>query len=277
MPGSARAGTGACVDRSNDVADAPGRFRRGREERRRGPGGAPGGDVAWAAYDRGVTERVDYDGDGLSESAMPAHPFEQVRRWVDEAVARQHERGDVAEPLSLSVATVDAAGSPNVRTVLMRFLDERGPGFVTTLTSAKGRELGANPRIAAAFTWAAMYRAIRFRGRAAEISREEITSYFETRPYGSRISAWASRQSDPVGSRRELEEAFARYAARWPELGAPGEVPVPDFWGGYRVVPDEVEFWAGRKDRLHDRLVYTRVAEGTLADPAAWRLSRRQP
>lgn len=230
-----------------------------------------------AAYHRWVTERVDYDGDGLAEGDLAATPLEQITRWVDEAVARQHARGDTPEPLAMSVATVDAQAAPNVRTVLLRFLDERGPGFVTCLTSAKGRELAENPAIAASLTWPSMFRAIRFRGRAQQVSRQEITAYFDSRPYGSRISAWTSRQSEPIGSRQELEAAYAGYAARWPDHGSADDVPVPDFWGGFRIVADEVEFWAGRHSRLHDRLVLTRVGPGTLADAAAWRLHRRQP
>jgi pyridoxamine 5'-phosphate oxidase len=179
--------------------------------------------------------------------------------------------------LALSVATVDAAGRPNVRTVLMRFFDERGPGFVTGTESTKGREIAATGGIAAALTWPAMFRAIRFRGVAQELSRDEVAGYFGSRPWASRISAWASRQSQPIEGRVGLEQAYARYAAQFPDNGSADDVPVPDFWGGYRVVCDEVEFWGGRSNRLHDRLVFTRVAEGSLDDAAAWALSRRQP
>ena len=184
---------------------------------------------------------------------------------------------DVPEPMAISVATVDADGCPNVRTVLMRFLDERGPGFVTGLTSTKGQELAANPQIAAALTWPAMFRAIRFRGRAELVERDEVEAYFDSRPYGSRISAWTSRQSEPIGSRAELEAEYERRLAEFPERGETGEVPVPPFWGGYRIVPDEVEFWGGRRSRLHDRIVFTRVGEGNLDDATAWRIHRRQP
>ena len=170
------------------------------------------------------------------------------------------------EPLAMSVATVDADGRPNVRTVLMRFLDERGPGFVTALTSTKGRELTGTSAVAASLTWPAMYRAIRFRGQAVEVSRAEVEEYFDSRPWASRISAWASQQSEPIGSRAELEAQYAARAAAFPDHGRDDDVPVPDFWGGFRIVPDEVEFWAGRRNRLHDRLVFTRVGEGDLGD-----------
>lgn len=221
--------------------------------------------------------RFDYDGDGLAEEQLLATPYAQARRWVDDAVARSQVEKDVFEPLAMSVATVDAAGVPNVRTVLMRFLNERGPGFVTALTSAKGREIAANPVMAVALTWPPMYRAIRFRGRAVMVDRAEVLDYWQSRPWASRISAWTSQQSEPVGSRTDLEEAYARRAAEFPDTGAESDVPVPDFWGGYRVVPDEVEFWAGRRNRLHDRLVFTRVGDGDLGDAASWSVSRRQP
>ncbi|GAA4392245.1 pyridoxamine 5'-phosphate oxidase [Ornithinibacter aureus] len=221
--------------------------------------------------------RFDYDGDGLAEEQLLATPYAQARRWVDDAVARSQVEQDVFEPLAMSVATVDAAGVPNVRTVLMRFLDERGPGFVTALTSAKGREIAANPVMAVALTWPPMYRAIRFRGRAVMVDRAEVLEYWQSRPWASRISAWTSQQSEPVGTRTDLEEAYARRAAEFPDTGSESDVPVPDFWGGYRVVPDEVEFWAGRRNRLHDRLVFTRVGDGDLGDAASWSVSRRQP
>lgn len=131
--------------------------------------------------------------------------------------------------------------------------------------------------MAVALTWPPMYRAIRFRGRAVMVDRAEVLDYWQSRPWASRISAWTSQQSEPVGSRTDLEEAYARRAAEFPDTGAESDVPVPDFWGGYRVVPDEVEFWAGRRNRLHDRLVFTRVGDGDLGDAASWSVSRRQP
>ncbi|HEV7146971.1 MAG TPA: pyridoxamine 5'-phosphate oxidase [Pedococcus sp.] len=221
--------------------------------------------------------RVDYIGEGLSEAEVAPTPYQQVSRWLSDAVERSQVLADVPEPLALSVATVDALGRPNVRTVLMRFFDERGPGFVTNTESIKGTEIAASGGMAAALTWPALYRAIRFRGTAQALGRDEVTAYFGSRPWGSRISAWASHQSQPVRGRAELEAAFERYAAQWPDHGRPDDVPVPQFWGGYRLVCDEVEFWGGRQNRLHDRLVFSRVAPGSLDEPAAWALSRLQP
>ncbi len=221
--------------------------------------------------------RIDYTGEGISEAEVAPTPWQQARRWVDDALARSAERDDVPEPLAISVATVDTDGAPNVRTVLMRFFDERGPGFVTSTQSTKGREIAATGRVAASLTWPAMFRAIRFRGVAKQLSRDEVAGYFGSRPWASRISAWASRQSQPIDGRQGLEDAYARYAAQFPDRGDPTDVPVPDFWGGYRIVCDEVEFWGGRLNRLHDRLVFSRVGEGSLDEPGAWQLWRRQP
>ena len=221
--------------------------------------------------------RIDYTGDGLLESDVLASPHLQVTAWVDEAVAAAETRADVPEPTALSVATVDATGAPDVRTVLMRFLDARGPGFVTNLGSAKSTQIAGNSHIAASLTWPALYRAIRFRGRAEPIGREEVGAYFRTRPYGSRLSAWASDQSRPARDRAQLEAKWAEALERFPETGEPDEVPVPDFWGGWRIACDEVELWAGRTNRLHDRIVFTRVGAGDLADAASWERERRQP
>lgn len=221
--------------------------------------------------------RDDHTGEGLTESDLLETPYAQVSAWVDDAVRRSEEAPDVVEPFALSVATVDREGRPNVRTVLMRFLDERGPGFVTATTSRKGRELAANPAVAASLTWPAMYRAVRFRGSAVPLDDAEVEAYWSTRPWGSRISAWASRQSEPVASRADLEAEYERRAAEFPDRGGEDDVPVPGFWGGYRIVCDEVELWAGRRDRLHDRVVYTRTGEGDLGDAASWRVGRRQP
>ena len=214
-------------------------------------------------------DRLDYDGEGLSEAQVEGRsPLEVARDWVDAAVARQAERGDVPEPLAISIAGLVRENDA---------FDERGPGFVTALTSAKGRELRAHPAVAAALTWPSMFRAIRFRGTAVQVGRDEVEAYFDSRPYGSRISAWTSRQSEPIASRAALEEAYERYAAQWPDGGRADDVPVPDFWGGFRIVPDEVEFWGGRRSRLHDRIVFSRKGSGSLADVDAWRVWRRQP
>lgn len=221
--------------------------------------------------------RVDYAGDGLDEADLAPSPLEQATRWLENALAHGTQSADTLEPMALSVATVDAQGAPNVRTVLMRGLDARGPSFFTNMTSAKGRELAGTPAIAAALTWPWLYRAIRFRGTATPLPDAEVAAYFASRPWGSRVSAWASEQSQVVDSRADLERQYAVAAERFPDHGGPDDVPVPPFWGGYRITCREVEFWAGRRSRLHDRLVFERVGPGDLGEPSAWRVVRRQP
>ena len=220
--------------------------------------------------------RLDYTGEGLTEADLAATPLEQAQRWLAEAVNRRVELG-LVEPSELAVATVDGAGRSNVRVVLMRFLDALGPGFVTDTASIKASEISAGGGMAAALTWSALFRAIRFRGTAEAMPQGQLDDYFRTRPWGSRISAWASHQSAPVADRNELEATFAAYAERWPDRGGPDDVPIPPTWGGYRLIPDEVEFWAGRASRLHDRLVFTRVGAGGLDVAQAWQVFRRQP
>lgn len=223
--------------------------------------------------------RVDYSGPGLGEQQLAPTPYEQLTRWLEEAVRRQSDRGDVPEPCAMALATVDEQGRPDVRTVLMRLVTEEGPAFVTNLQSAKGRHLARLPFAAATITWPAMFRSVRLRGPTQLVAREEVERYFGCRPWGSRIGAWASAQSAPVADRAELEEAFAAYAARFPDRGRVDDVPVPAQWGGVRILPTEVEFWAGRPNRLHDRLRLTRdpALPGTLATAGVWQVQRLQP
>lgn len=220
--------------------------------------------------------RVDYTGEGLSEDSAPGAPLEIVRGWVAAALQRQAEHGDVPEPSAMQVATVDADG-PDVRTVLMRGLDARGPAFFTNTGSAKGRQLAADPAIAATITWPGLHRAIRFRGRAEPLSAQEVHDYWVTRPWGSRVGAHASRQSSVVPDRESLESAYRECAERFPDLGGPDDVPVPQDWGGYRILVDRVELWAGRRSRLHDRLVWERVGPGGMDEPTAWHRLRLAP
>ena len=239
-----------------------------------------------------MTERVDYTGAGLDESDCAPTPLAQLQCWIDEALGAGVSGAESPEGVALSLATVDAAGAPNVRTVLMRFLDSHGPGFVTDGGSAKARELTADPRVAASLGWPALFRVVRFRGEAEPIEADALAAYWVTRPWGSRIAAWASHQSSPIGGRPELEARFDEYAARFPDLGHPDDVPVPPTWAGFRIRPVEVEFWAGRTSRLHDRLVYAARESGIdaagsrsggvsapplLDEPSGWQLSRRQP
>lgn len=221
--------------------------------------------------------RWDYQGIGLSEDQLPTTPWPLVRDWVDEAVALVDQRADLHEPTSMAIATVDEFGVPDVRECLMRFLSPIGPGFVTSSESAKAAQIAATGMVAASLTWSPLFRAIRFRGPAQQIPAPEVAAYWGQRPWGSRISAWASRQSHPIATRAEMEAAVAQYAARWPDRGGSDDVPVPPDWVGYRVAADQVELWAGRPDRLHDRFRYTRHAPGDLATEGVWTWQRLQP
>jgi pyridoxamine 5'-phosphate oxidase len=221
--------------------------------------------------------RVDYNSEGVDASTVAATPWRQIRTWVAEAVASAEVTPGFAEPTAVSVATVDASGVPNVRTVLARFLDDRGPGFVSSLHSTKAAEIAATPHVALAYTWPSLFRAIRFRGVAEPIADDELLAYWRTRPYGSQIAACASLQSHPIDSRESLEIRFEEWSARYPDTGDEDAVPMPEDFCGWRVRANEVELWAGRRSRLHDRVVYTRVGDGTLDDAASWALTRRQP
>jgi pyridoxamine 5'-phosphate oxidase len=199
---------------------------------------------------------------GLPEATADADPIELFRAWWSAA-----ERAGVLLPEAMALATATPEGRPSVRMVLLKGLDGRGCVFYTNHGSRKARELERNPFAALCLHWAVLQRQIRVSGRVERVSREESESYFRTRSRGSRLGAWASRQSESLSSRAELEERFRRYNA---EFGG-DDVPLPPFWGGYRLVPDRIEFWQGRTDRLHDRMVFERV-EG-----AGWSARRLYP
>jgi pyridoxamine 5'-phosphate oxidase len=209
-------------------------------------------------------ERVDYVGDHLLESAVPAEPYALFRRWLDEAFAAR-DRGELAEPTAMVVATC-VAGRPRARTVLLKELTTDGFTFFTNYTSAKGAELSADPAVALHFGWHAIQRQIRVEGTAEKVTRAESETYFATRPRGSQLGAWASAQSSTVGSLAVLQDAYAAAERRF----AGQDVPCPKHWGGYLVRPLEVEFWQGQPSRMHDRLVYR-------LSGAAWTITRLAP
>jgi pyridoxamine 5'-phosphate oxidase len=206
----------------------------------------------------------------LLESQVDPDPFVQFRIWFDEAVAAGER-----QPEAMTVASVDAAGQPSARMVLLRGLDDRGLTFFTNYASPKASELDANPRAAIVFHWLVLQRQVRVTGAVERISAAESDEYWATRPRGSQLSAWASQQSAPVADRATLEAAVAEYEARF--AAGPdedGAVPRPPDWGGYRVLPDMLELWQHRDDRLHDRLRYTR-ARASARDAGALRSSER--
>jgi len=194
---------------------------------------------------------------------MATEPFTQFAGWFEEVAAVPDA---VLEPNAMVFATADEVGRPSARTVLLKSFDDRGFVLFTNYTSRKGREALANPFASLVFPWNHIDRQVIVIGSVEKVDASETAAYFEVRPRGSQLGAWTSRQSSVVASRRELEDRRAMLDERF----AGGPVPVPDFWGGLRVVPATVEFWHGREDRLHDRLRYRRIEDG-------WVLERLSP
>jgi pyridoxamine 5'-phosphate oxidase len=205
--------------------------------------------------------RQEYSQAGLLESDLAADPMDQLEAWL-----RQAQAANVAEPNAMTLATCAPDGAPSARVVLLKGLDARGLVFFTNYTSHKARDMEHEPRVALTLVWLELERQVRVTGTVARVTPEESAAYFATRPRGSQLGAWASHQSEVVADRAALEAQLVAAEARFDGR----DVPVPEHWGGYRVAPRTVEFWQGRRNRLHDRLRYS-AAAGT------WRIERLSP
>ena len=206
--------------------------------------------------------RQEYARTGLRKADLSSDPIAQFRKWFDEALA-----AGLIEPNAMTLSTASAQGKVSTRTVLLKAYDERGFVFFTNYGSRKARDLAENPSAALLFPWLALERQVSITGMAEKISVAESAAYFISRPFGNRVGAWVSHQSQVISSRSVLEAKLEEMKKKF----AAGEVPLPDFWGGYRVVPETIEFWQGRPNRLHDRFVYTRKPQGD------WTVERLAP
>lgn len=205
--------------------------------------------------------RRDFESEGLDREHLNDDPMIQFETWFEDA-----RKAGILEPNAMSLATTGSDGLPDLRTVLLKYFDERGFVFYTNYGSRKAREIDENPKAALLFPWIGLNRQLRIQGAVEKVSKTESLRYFASRPRGSQLGAWVSEQSQVITSRGLLEQKVAEMKKKF----SAGEVPLPDFWGGYRVVPERIEFWQGRPSRLHDRFEYVR-------DGDAWTIQRLQP
>jgi len=206
--------------------------------------------------------RREYALAGLKEPDLDPSPFKQFDKWFQQALA-----AGLPEPNAMTLATATPDGKPSARVVLLKGFDERGFVFFTNYESQKGRDLSANPQAALVFYWIELERQVRISGGVSRVSAEESETYFHSRPIGSQLSAWASQQSEVVSGREILEDRLEELTQEYQSK----PIPLPPFWGGYRVAPDTLEFWQGRPNRLHDRLRYT------LQPGSQWLIERLSP
>jgi pyridoxamine 5'-phosphate oxidase len=215
-----------------------------------------------SAPGRLVGLREDYATVGLSEADLPGDPLILFRQWLADAIA-----SGMHDPTAMAVSTVGPIGAPSSRLVLLKSADEEGLVFFTNYRSRKARDLAVDPRCAALFPWHSILRQVRVEGTAERVSGPESDAYFATRPRDSQLGAWASAQSEEVPDRKYLDDEYEKAERRWPESTS---IPRPEHWGGIRIVPAAVEFWQGRRARMHDRIYYSRV--GT-----SWKVRRLAP
>ena len=205
--------------------------------------------------------RREYDYGQLSRESLANNPFSQFTLWMDQAIEAK-----IQDPTAMSLATVNAKGKPWQRMVLLKGFDKQGFVFYTNLGSRKAQEIDHNAQVSLHFPWLQLDRQVIVGGQVEPLSKTEVMNYFLSRPKGSQLAAWASKQSSPIDSRQALETQFEKIKCRFAE----GEIPPPEFWGGYRVVPSEIEFWQGGENRLHDRFSYR-------LDGDNWHISRLSP
>ena len=205
--------------------------------------------------------RREYDYGKLSRESLADDPFAQFTLWMNQAIEAQ-----IQDPTAMSVATVSPEGKPWQRMVLLKGFDEQGFVFYTNLGSRKAKEIEANAQVSLHFPWLQLDRQVIVGGRAERLSVAEVMKYFISRPKESKLAAWASKQSSRISTRQVLETQFAQIKEKF----AKGDIPLPDFWGGFRVVPEEIEFWQGGESRLHDRFSYNR-------DGDDWQIDRLSP
>jgi pyridoxamine 5'-phosphate oxidase len=214
-----------------------------------------------------LNRHEDYGQEALNETHLQADPIEQFKEWLREA-----EAAEIYEPNAFVLGTVDADNQSRSRTVLLKGVDDRGFFFATNYLSRKGEAVAANPSVSAVFGWYSMYRQVLIQGVAEKVVPLESDDYFHSRPHDSQVAAWSSHQSQPIENRAALDAQFDHALAMFENT----DVPLPDYWGGYRIVPTRIEFWKGRSNRMHDRIEYVRSlsAEGSFTE---WQVQRLQP
>jgi pyridoxamine 5'-phosphate oxidase len=209
----------------------------------------------------------DYGQEALNETHLDADPFEQFKLWLKEA-----ESAGIYEPNAFVLSTVTAENQPRARTVLLKGVDEHGFFFATNYLSRKGQAIEANPRVSAVFGWYSIYHQVIIEGEARKVPPKDSDDYFHSRPHESQVAAWSSEQSEFIKNRDALDAQFQQALDRFADL----EVPRPDYWGGYRIIPTRIEFWKGRSNRMHDRIEYVR-ARNIVGTFTPWQVQRLQP
>lgn len=208
-----------------------------------------------------LQRRREYVSHAFDEKDVAAHPFQQFHQWFDQAVESEQP-----DPEAMTLSTVNENGGISARIVLLKNCDARGFVFYTNYESRKSREMSLSRRVALTFYWSTLVRQVRIEGEVERVTAEESEVYFQTRPRGSQLGAWASPQSQPISDRQTLEARLREVEQRFGD----GPIPCPPFWGGFRVLPSQIEFWQGRESRLHDRILYTPAA-------SAWKITRLAP